>query len=1469
MGISVIKSKNKKAKTLNFELLYLVTGYFKLDSDIPEDKSLHLLPKRSLTLDFGSPEGDRLCHTNINGVIEITAKEKVKASSIKLRNVDKKIYKVNFPSSELLMFSWLKGLQDKSQDWRKMVIGYKNESNNDAQSVELKSIYLKKKYFRDPVRDSKEQTELAYTKWYDKYQRGDNHYAIVLPRMHAALLIFNHKDMVNSLVKIIAPEPSNKKFELQIKEDSDTKLIYVLLTGTEKELPRGIYKIDVEQPNIQESDLSWNQSVKDIGGYTLHEPIRFNISTMAGNFDMVNCDPITLEDAVLTQFPTMLRHIIAKLKQDNKSIVTTSKKKNKADVTVNNAALLQFGANMKFGYDKSKMAMSMINASGKSQLSKMLVTIMNEMSSSTNSHTKEVSLGLKSIISGITIMSTTQDYLKLKGALSASSQAVTDVIIPIGDIFNDSTNSGVLRSVRRYFGAEPNFSDLQSRFLENFNRMQAGTAGASEIEFVTTLRNLATQNGATIDDVNDFLQAFPEDASRLDRLTGKNITKTIGKVVSIADVMITAGEALYLTQQAFKFEDKLEKVVKKNSELYADYDKVMEGNPSREALINLEKFRATTIAKKMDYDKAIFDAMKKYYDAAVGVVAMTPTPAGLVAQILLIGEEAIKLGTDLITLTDEIWNDSDIQESYSDAKLLSGLVNGAQANRQLMPTVDDLQAELKGAGKKKVDLYYNKSDKSQHVIADVSVGEHYYHTQYRLRAEALYGLLNLLIAAALVCDEGKYKEKLDEYKIDEYIQTFILNDGWLFDNGIGGDIDLDVWWLHFIEPIRLLKLSRGNGSLWLVEEIQKLYHSVFSEEVEWLAHNPAANFQQHFPIHKYSSDSWLEFSQIFNPIDLIDSTADWVDDNETLVYFRAKDSKYDNDWKLINSNDVDHISKLENLKLSVRHQIRVLIVLKEKRKKVKEDGSVEELVLPPGVYPIALRVIRTDHISIKGPEYTQTASTLTKSTLLDSEKRFVNRIGVVFKPFYNYGKKQGSGQIKINGIKPFIITDFTNRVLAATGYSSEDSWIDNYKRIDTTKIGMEVATSYIRDTVPIDELQNMEYGFDLKIGKSIKNYMSIKLGTKENGKNTMTTFPVSVDKSDENQVNMATKAFLESHSENFELPEYFKDVDIIGLYLSHFDASGNRQMKTLNRNNNTVILDDYNWNDPGSVDLYVLVYSDDVYKENYKLLDWKRFPITTQIAGFATHGDNKLTNKDIELQDGCSFSSTLHYLGEYMTQGTFWSTIASRVWPEDDYQSLFIPDGIYCKNSTIPNDSFRAFLDVFQNKKFQDDIFAEIIKNENFVDKKYPLYVAKLSLKYKVPGQSNLFDGFRPLGKEVVPAGGYYEYSFKNIVTGGKSGVSITKPDLTFPKITRSDYDMKNNYKAKNNIKGNQHHPADFGLRICVKAPEDNTKNVAWEKANGGKALTKEQLKKWIVTDSKISSPQLDASATVFDGDIY
>ncbi len=66
MGTKSTKSNNKKAKILNFELLYLVSGYFKSDSDVPEDKSLHLLPRRSITLDLGPPEGDRLCHTNIN-----------------------------------------------------------------------------------------------------------------------------------------------------------------------------------------------------------------------------------------------------------------------------------------------------------------------------------------------------------------------------------------------------------------------------------------------------------------------------------------------------------------------------------------------------------------------------------------------------------------------------------------------------------------------------------------------------------------------------------------------------------------------------------------------------------------------------------------------------------------------------------------------------------------------------------------------------------------------------------------------------------------------------------------------------------------------------------------------------------------------------------------------------------------------------------------------------------------------------------------------------------------------------------------------------------------------------------------------------------------------------------------------------------------------------------------------------------
>ncbi|VAX01639.1 hypothetical protein MNBD_GAMMA22-2048 [hydrothermal vent metagenome] len=1404
-------------------LYYLVSGHLKgnIKKITIEPESLDLVPNRLLVMTNTKNNITQSYNTNANGVIQLTHQFKVTGSKLELRSVQKDTYKVFFPSAEQVMFSSIaeslkKGKNSKhDKNWSKLLVDF--VTSKPKLATQLHTVDLKKTDFRIPKYDSSDLKEKKYIQWYDNYDPKDKHKGIVLPQVHAAILLFSDETMINRKVSVMAPSDKSgkkgNKYNLTIRLDENTELIYAVLSGNPRDLFPGLYQIEIEPSNIGNE---WTDAVQSEGTYTLYEPIRFNIKNLAGTFDIINCDPITMEDALLLQFPTMLGHVIQKLKLENSDefIKQNSKNLNTPSVTVSNAGLKQFGNGMKIAYDKTKMGINMINASSTVEWRKIILSIWSGLNAGEDDSLKLASDAIKVAYGSFDTFQDVKGFFEAVDIFTPSGKEALNALQPLKEILKSEVN---LKNILLLDNG-PKWEKVAATYLKTLKKFNNSKNKGSlkDLHYILDLQDIKTKA-----DLELFLKIYPEQTSNLEKIAGKSASAKIGKGIAYLDLAISIGEFAYSTVKTFDAKANLEQIIDKNTELYVDYDKVVAGKPGRAALVNLEKYRSTTVAKQLGYDQAVMDAAMKFFDVAVGAVALTPTPAALGAQFILLVQGVYQLGKDVATLLDETVMNSYIAELFGELKLWEQLVNGARANQALMPTDDQLEKEMKDS-KKTVKIDFKRYGKDK--TLNIGVGPHYFHSQYRIRAEALYGLMNILIQIGYHSEKENsvdFDANYKLYEVENYVKNFILQDGWLFDENFKSGISMDVWWFNMLQPKIDNLIPQAKAVTYMVNLLEQGAQS-FDDDFEWIANRPVALFQDHYPIHKYSSGSLKELAQVFNPIDLIGNTEDWIDKDETFVYHRPKDSTSDSDWELVNIFGDSNISELPIL--SPYDQIRVLVVLKKNR---TIDGKTQEL--PKGIYPIHLELIRTNGITVKGPKFSAIVGSLTDSDLINSkEKRFKGRQGYVFKPFFYFGKKN------ISGIKPFIVNSISGEIFKSVN--------ENWKKpifnpwIKVSYIAANVIYNRLRDDVDLSDLKNMHYGFNVYLGKTAKDKMKIKLGS-TSGINVLDTIPISIDEKVKEQNNLITKEFLESHSQNFKLPKFFNDSSIATLYVK----IGKRPMVILDAKQDLFEITDYNWEKPEPVSIFLVAFSDDVNRDNYKGLDDSNFPVSTELHANATHGKINLNTSMISMysfKKGPLYSSTLHYFGEFTSDDKKFTRFKN----EFDAKNL--------ERSTFPNGDYQEFMELFERKENQERFYNEVRQKEFWLNDNYPLFVSKISLAYKTPDGKECY-GFRPLGEKVVPEGGYYEYTLRNTRTAGLSGLSVddVEAKIANVNILDSKYDRENNYfLAKIKIK--KQVVATRTLKICVKAPTKDQK-VVWGK------LTDKQFEKWVVKESDVLAPSL------------
>ncbi len=211
--------------------------------------------------------------------------------------------------------NWLSDFNDKMQE--------KIKSDTNIEIPKLKLTSVKRSELRQPQNT---ESDKEYRQWYNTIN-GNDIYGYIMPKTRAIFLVFNLDivDGANTSIKvwkadgkaiiIKADEIKTAKYD---NPENKSVLHIATLTGTDSDLPKGTYKIEVRLPKNSSDNKHWNSrsagnsklNIQGTDSYTLSFNIKFDIQNIAGEFSIVNADPISLEEALIKQYPQYYNYLL-------------------------------------------------------------------------------------------------------------------------------------------------------------------------------------------------------------------------------------------------------------------------------------------------------------------------------------------------------------------------------------------------------------------------------------------------------------------------------------------------------------------------------------------------------------------------------------------------------------------------------------------------------------------------------------------------------------------------------------------------------------------------------------------------------------------------------------------------------------------------------------------------------------------------------------------------------------------------------------------------------------------------------------------------------------------------------------------------------------------------------------------------------------------------------------------------------
>ncbi|MDA8140072.1 MAG: hypothetical protein M0036_15595 [Desulfobacteraceae bacterium] len=900
-----------------------------------------------------------------------------------------------------------------------------------------------------PPRDGQEDPDLLYRQWRQAYTSdpAKEVFGYILPQVMAIFFIFTSKLYNGAQIFFWPPDRKRDGKDSGIKvtatvagnadpsggQNVSSRFWLTCHFGYSNVLNTGVYTIEVKLADkIKIDNNRVNTPFLNTKTIVFKTYITFETTNAAGSYAVVPCDPVSVEEALMVNFPKELSHLLAAARRSN-----VQKEKLSGDLPETFSQ--EFPKGLKPWSERLKLsksvlgdAASVLEADSSTDLFNLLGDKLWDVLKG-NAHEDlrawvELGFGVRDAFQGWKDIRYKIEKI-VEEAQKAKKLKAVDQARPIADVFNMIRKEG-------FKGLMPGrVADAWAKSYEKWTIQKVQAEGNKVIEACTT-------------------KSYAKKINAITKWAGKALTAYalydgISAVLETADSTETANANFDKLCRAYVAEicELTPGGIEQTAKDYTFY-------ACREAASNLEKMRSRAMLLELKLDKDLEKAMMALHDAALMGMTMIPMTAPL-ANVIVVAEASGRLAWDfgktLGTWADQVVFDNALTQYLAERKVLADLSDYHVVNTR------HLQA--KGMALNQVDL-----------------PENHIHLQYRLRTEVVIGLFSLIALCATNVDEKNTLESnLERYKVQQYIQNYVLNDGWAFSIISSIDLNIHKVWLYMIDygnpmtPIEREKMGLDSNYLLLPnpskdrEGVQTLSGAFYDGSMvkDYSKHKllrPAA-FQSCFPIQVMDSADVADLAKSFKTIhkELDEDCIAY-----TEIYYRERGETAQTPWRPV--MEVIKAKDGQPRSLSPFHQIRVLIVLK------KQDKTGAPI---KGIYPVELQLMRTDGFNnFKGPTYTGITRTLIQTDSPDPGAGpwpWAGYCGCIIEPFFDlYGAY-------MPGTKP---------MAGEIAMSFLQGWFPGNRKTDSTA----AETYYKRG-----HLSNMRYGFKMKIGNNAKTEQWVRV----------------------------------------------------------------------------------------------------------------------------------------------------------------------------------------------------------------------------------------------------------------------------------------------------------------------------------------------------------------------------------------
>ncbi len=934
--------------------------------------------------------------------------------------------------------NWLKKFNASLQQMQETIAG-KADGKTESDIPTLKQCKIKKSQLRRPI---DKQSDANYKQWYTSLSKDSIIYGYRLPRTRAIFFVFN-LDVINKTgamqSNIMVHIPYNKPITIdagKIQDFSKTgsQVLYVApLTGTDKTLPAGRYKIEVASPKSSDDIKKWNGRVAgndslQLDGndsYTLSFNVKFDIQNTAGEFSIINADPISLEEALVKQYPHYYSHLMHEflINSSGGSANTAAKKSSHAlthyfnswntareisdiaNKTINVKSgpqllnLITKTLHAKFQPKENKYLRQSLDLVFQTQatieawngLREKAVKLLSKLDGQDVSETMKTVTVLKNIVRKHTreeiydaakalreeakntpwfgdADSLDTEYKNSLGkAISIPPETAHFLgkVMEVADIINNGIS--VVDSIFSYSMAQDKLDtnkqvldDLTHQYLEFLGKLPVTKKVNIEVNFESGKYDILPEAEEYLkNELKDKLEPYKN--SKKSTITIHGYTDSVGDEKDNEILSLNRANAIksWLVNNTILEEpqvftkghgennlkvpdpqyhtDGFSRLANRRCEAEINLQVHNNGAPSRQAINTLEKSRYLTVTQHL---QVVDEIVKIFESAADFTLAVLP----YIVPVTSIACAAVSLAKETVKFAQTV--------DQATGEHLKKLTSGGEMDANLLFESLSNQILLR-------DLYDDSDENGN--ISETKLSS----LQLRLRSEAIGGMLRLIIRAwAFSKNDEEFNKQIEKYKLDAYIQNFILNDGWIMPLNPPITISMDEFWLFAVNesnkvkgnpnPVAHFGLTNNNYRATKVNKPQNHYEKNYdllindinynqpkSAHIEnritkirkrngknsnfvlgsWymmsmigdMPRHKKSEFQEDYPVHYFAAglDKFKDFARDFNPnfkglnTDIYEHTAIYFQETNVKDNYPLE-PEIETKWKLIAQNELDY-----------------------------------------------------------------------------------------------------------------------------------------------------------------------------------------------------------------------------------------------------------------------------------------------------------------------------------------------------------------------------------------------------------------------------------------------------------------------------------------------------------------------------------------------------------------------------------